>query len=100
MPDHHPPGVAAPTTGRRTLTAALLAAVALRQVRPADARASCRKKARKSVDNTCARMRDECLTFYTQRCADSSEPDACQSALATCCGQLEVCNFTEHVICL
>ena len=52
------------------------------------------------MDKTCARMRDECLTYYNLQCADSSNPPACMAATATCCGYLEACDFTEHVTCL
>ena len=100
MHDHHAHGIAALITRRATLAGAVFAAVALRPGSPADARSSCRKKARRSVEKTCARMRDECLTFYDARCADSSDPDACRAALATCCGHLEACTFTEHVTCI
>src|SRR5687768_16986058 len=86
MPDHDTAGIAAPATRRRALTATLLAAVALHQGRPADARASCRKKARQSVSRTCARMRDECLAYYAERCADSSNPGACLADMTICCG--------------
>lgn len=100
MPANNPRGIVTPTTRRSALAAGLLAAAALRQERTADAKSSCKKRARKKVDKTCARMRDECLTYYNLQCADSSNPPACMAATATCCGHLEACNFTEHVTCL
>lgn len=100
MHDHHPNGVAAPATRRGAVAAGLLAVAALRQERTADAKSSCKKKARKKLDQTCARMRDECLTYYNLQCADSSDPPACMRATATCCGHLEACAFVEHVTCL
>ncbi len=100
MHDHHAYGIAAPATRRRTLAAALVAAAVLRPGNAADAKSSCKKKVRKSVDNTCTRMRDQCLAYYGPHCDESSEADACRAALATCCGHLEACNFTEHVTCL
>jgi hypothetical protein len=100
MHDHHTNGIAVLATRRRTLAAAIVAAVALRQGRPADAKSTCRKKARKSVDKTCARMRDECLTYYIPRCAETSDPDACRADMTICCGRLAEGSFTEHVTCL
>jgi hypothetical protein len=90
----------APATRRTTLAAALVAAAALRPGSPADAKSSCKKKARRSVDKTCRRMRDECQAYYDVRCGESSNPPACREELAICCGHLEACNFTEHVQCI
>jgi hypothetical protein len=90
----------APTTRRKTLAAGLLAAVTLRQGHPAEGKSSCGKKASKRVDKTCARMGDECLTYYTSRCAESSNPEACLADVTACCGQLEACDFMEHITCL
>jgi hypothetical protein len=100
MHDHHPHGVAAPTTRRATVAAALVAAAALRPGSPADAKSSCKRRTRKSVDKTCRRMRDDCLAYYAVRCLETSEPERCRTALETCCSHLQDCDYTEHVTCV
>lgn len=100
MPDINASGLAASATRRTTLAAALLVGAALTQSPTAEARKSCRKRARQSVEKTCSRMRDECLAFYTSRCNDSSNPQACLADMTVCCDYLADGNFTEHGTCL
>ena len=94
------PDLGTPATRRRTLAFAVASAAALHSGPTTGKQKSCKKQARKKVDAAGTRMRDECLTYYDARCAESSDPEACRAALAECCGHLEAGNFTEHVTCI
>jgi hypothetical protein len=61
---------------------------------------SCKKKARKKVDEACGRQVDECTNHFTPFCNAAPNPQQCLARVSTCCAPLGDCGFLEMIQCV